>query len=196
MPITISSKEIKDIKNSIVRSKDLIGGGTPIQLDESIVTETNCYAYSMGIMYNKNTKNRGYYNPGFTECETLNGRENKEMLISMIQKDLDNIGIRFRVLDLEDEVKLRDDEYLVKVFKTEINEKLPRGDFHFVRQDRESQKWFHKFGWKLQPNIIQSDPEYNDDSIPGEEPDSFTTHCKDGFQYMYYPVVYLVIKEF
>jgi len=55
MPITISSKEIKDIKNSIVRSKDLIGGGTPIQLDESIVTETNCYAYSMGIMYNKNT---------------------------------------------------------------------------------------------------------------------------------------------
>lgn len=199
MPIkeTISSKEKENIKNSIVRSKDLLEGGVPIQLDESVVTETNCYAYSMGIMYNKNTKLRGFYNPGFTEYERIDGTEDKEMLINMIKADLCNIGIQFRVLDLEDEVELGDDEYLVKVFKADINKEIPRGDFHFIRQDKESKKWFHKLGWKRQPDIIQSDPGYeeDDDAIPGAEPGSFTTHCKDGFKYMYYPIVYLVIKE-
>ena len=197
MPIkeTISNEEMENIKNSIVRSKNLLKGGVPIQLDESAVKGTNCYAYSMGIMYNQYTKLKGYYNPGFTEHESFEGTEDKEMLVSKIQADLSNIGIRFRVLDLDDEIKLEDDEYLVKVFKTEINKELPRGDFHFIRQDRESKKWFHKLGWVRQPDIIQSDPEYDDGSTPGLEPTSFTTHCKDGFEYMYYPVVYLVIKE-
>ena len=63
MPIkeTIPNEEMEKIKNSIVRSKKLLEGGVPIQLDESTVKETNCYAYSMGIMYNNDTKDRGYY---------------------------------------------------------------------------------------------------------------------------------------
>ena len=197
MPIkeTIPNEEMEKIKNSIVRSKKLLEGGVSIQLDESTVKETNCYAYSMGIMYNNDTKDRGYYNPGFTEHYRIDGTEDKETLISKIEADLNNIGIQFRILDLEDKIELEEDEYLVKVFKAEINKEIPRGDFHFVRQDRESKKWFHKIGWKRQPDIIKSDPKYNDDSIPGSEPETFTTHCKDGFKYMYYPIVYLVIKE-
>lgn len=192
---TISQEEIKNIRNSIVRSNNLLEGGVPIELDESTVTETNCYAYSMGIMYNCYTQIKGYYNPGFTEYERYKGYETSEMLMEKVRTDLSHIGIQFREIGLKEEIGLEDDEYLVKVFKADINEKLPNGDFHFVRQDKESKSWFHKFGWKNQPVVIQSDPGFNDGNVPGTEPDMFTIHCNNGFEYMYYPVAYLAIKE-
>lgn len=197
MPIkeTVSHEEIERIKNSIVRSENLLKGGVPIQLDESTVTETNCYAYSMGIMYNSFTKIKGYYNPGFTEYERLSGDETSEILMEKIRTDLNHLGIQFREIGLEKKIELEGNEYLVKVFKADINEKLPRGDFHFIRQDRESKKWFHKMGWQRQPDIIQSDPGFDDESIPGVEPDTFTINCDNGFTYMYYSVGYLAIKE-
>lgn len=198
MPIkeTLSEETIDSIKESIVRSDNLLKGGVPIHLDETTVTATNCYAYSIGIMYNFLTKMRGFYNPGFTEHNRYMPEDTPEVLMQKVERDLENLSIRFREIKLGEKPELKENEYLVKVFMADPNEKIPNGDFHFVRQDRNTGRWFHKLGWNLQPAIIRSDPEYDDGTTcEGEEPDNFISHCKDGFTFKYYSVGYLAIEE-
>lgn len=197
MPVkeTLPVETIEEIRHSIVRGDSLLSGGVPINLDETTVNSTNCYAYSMGIMYNFFTKRRAFYNPGFTEYDSFKPDDTPEMLMNRVKHDLDNIGIKYREIEKNEKTVLKENEYVVKVFMADPNEKIPRGDFHFIRQDKKTGKWFHKLGWERQPDIIQSDPEYHDDSIPGSEPDTFTSHYKDGFSFIYYSVGYLAIEE-
>ncbi len=183
--------EIEAIKDTICRSEDLLQGNNPIVLDAETVKTTNCYAYSLGIMYN-GMKGR-YFIPGFTECLPYYG-ESTEELMGKIVIDLQNLGISFRKLELEEEKNLQENEYLVKVFYTPPNKELPTGDFHFIRQDRDTGIWFHKMGWYRQPDIVQSDPGY-EGPIPGSEPSNITSNGKDGFSYVYDSVAYLAIKE-
>lgn len=196
MKETLPEATIDSIKDSIVRTSDLLKGGVPINLDETTVTSTNCYAYSIGIMYNFLTKMRGFYNPGFTEHNRYMPEDTPEILMQKVERDLENLSVRFREIKLGEKIELKENEYLVKVFMADPNEKIPNGDFHFVRQDRNTGKWFHKMGWELQPAIIRSDPEYDDGTTcEGEEPDNFISHWKDGFTFKYYSVGYLAIEE-
>lgn len=192
---TIGTDTLMDIRDSIVRSNSLLSEGVPISLDETTVNAINCYAYSMGIMYNFFTVLRGFYNPGFTENDSFKPDDTPEILMNRIKHDLDNIGIKYREVIDEEKDELEENEYLVKIFMADPNEEIPKGDFHFIRQDRKTGKWFHKFGWKKQPEVIQSDPGYDDDSIPGDEPGEITIHCKNNFSYTFYEVGYLAIEE-
>jgi len=90
---------------------------------------------------------------------------------------------------------LSKNEYLVKIFYTPCNPKLSYGDFHFVRQDRETGIWFHKLGWYRPPEILQSDKGFPSPT-PGKEPTKFTAVCSDGFTYHYEPIGYFAITEF
>lgn len=192
---TISTDTMRDIRNSIVRSSSLLKEGVPISLDEKTVNSTNCYAYAMGIMYNILTKPRGFYNPGFTENESFKLIDTPEILINRVKHDLDNIGIKYREVISEKKGELKENEYLVKIFMADPNEEIPRGDFHFVRQDRKTGKWFHKLGWDRQPEITQSAPECDDDYILGSEPEDITICCNNNFSYTYYEAGYLAIEE-
>ncbi len=186
--------KIKRIKNSIRKSWELLQTNNPIMLDEKTVKTTNCYAYALGIMYNGK---RGIdFIPGFTKkCfNHVQNIENEEQLMKKIQIDLENLSISYRRIGLEEEKQLKENEYLVKVFYTPPNKELPKGDFHFVRQDRDTQIWFHKMGWNRQPEIIKSDPE-GKQIIPGTEPTTITWYGNNGFYYVYTPVEYLAITE-
>ena len=185
---------ISKLKDSMVRSNNLLQNDIPVVLDATTVEGINCYAYALGIMYDDDTKRRGFYRPGFTEGIRYDG-ENVKELMKKIRIDLQNLGISFRQFDLNSKkMVLRDKEYLIKVFYTPKNKKLPAGDFHFVRKDKQTGKWFHKMGWYKQPDVVQSDPGY-EGPIPGSEPTTFTLNDDDGFTYVYNPVAYLAITE-
>lgn len=179
--------ETRKIKQSIVRSKDLLRNNIPIPLDEETVNIVNSYPYSLGIMDNSKS-----YKPGFTEQIPYFGTSKRELLVNVC-KDLKNLGIPFRLIYLNYEVSLGENEYFVKIFYTPPNEKLPFGDFHFIRQDRCTGKWFHKLG-KLQPAILQSDPGY-DGPEPGSEPSGFKVEFEEKITFVYEPVAYLAISE-
>lgn len=187
------SIEIGRIKDSIVRSDNLLRNDIPITLEEEMAQTTNCYAYSLGIMYHGI---RGlHFTPGFTDGLRYYGKDTKE-LMKKVRIDLQNLGIAFRQFGLKrKKIVLRDNEYLIKVFYTPPNSELPEGDFHFVRQDKKTGKWFHKMGWYRQPEFVKSDPGCKG-PIPGIEPTTFTMHYDDGFTYTYKSVGYFAITEF
>lgn len=190
MPIA----SIAEIKASIVRSEDLLEKGVPIHLDSAIVTKTNCYAYSMGIMYNTFPDGQHFYVPGFTEGKMYD-IESLESLLENIKQDLKNIGIKFQEYQLEEKPKPKENEYLVKLFYAAPCKNLSSGDFHFVRQDKKSGKWFHKMGWLNQPAILQSDSQYEQVEA-GSEPASFISHDIIGEVIATYkPVSYFIIME-
>lgn len=183
--------EIRKIKNTIRRSEDLLQGNNPIVLDEEIVETTNCYAYSLGIMYHGIMGK--HFHPGFTE-NLQYYRENAEELMEKVIIDLRNLGISFRKLELEEKKELKENEYLVKVFHTPPNKKIPAGDYHFIRQDRQTGIWFHKIGWYRQPEIVRSITEFRAE-ISESEPLTFTAQYDYSFFYVYNPVAYLAIAE-
>lgn len=193
---TLNKDMLDAIRNSIVRGKDLLNGYFPISLDEETVSNINCYAYSLGIMFHTFTKLRGFYNPGFTEHNDFHSGDTDETLLEKIHRDLNNIGINYRDIVINSDVHLKENEYLVKVYMVNPNEKIPKGDFHFIRQDRASGKWFHKLGWFRQPDIFQCDPGFEDESCtPGKASDIITSVYDDGFRCIYHTVGYLAIEE-
>lgn len=193
---TLNTDILDAIRNSIVRGKDLLNEGFPISLDEITVKQTNCYAYSLGIMFNCFTKIRGFYSPGFTEHDNYKPEDSSEVLLNKIRRDLKNLHINYRDILVKGNAKLQDNEYLVKVYMANPNEKLPNGDFHLIRQDRASGKWFHKLGWFRQPDIFQCDPGFEDESgTPGEASDIITSVYDDKFRCIYHTVGYLAIEE-
>lgn len=189
MPIA----NIAEIKASIVRSDKLLEDTVPIHLDEESAKHTNCYAYSMGIINNSFSEGHVTFVPGFTENQMYDF-ESQESLIENIKKDLENIGIKFKEYQLGEKPELKENEYLVKLFFSPPSKYLSSGDFHFVRQDRKSGKWFHKMGWETQPAIIQSDVQYEQVEA-GSEPDSIISHTLFEDVYIYNPVCYFVITE-
>ena len=161
----MDKKQLKKIRKSIVRSKDLVTiYGQPKELSQAIVSHANCYAYALGIMelaYNY------FYNPGFTEyspIQTIFGRST-EVFLERIFIDLKNLKIDYRKIEIGESIKLARNEYLIKVFY-DVEEKR---DFHFVRQDPKTELWFHKVAWNQQPDLVISGTDI------GIEPDEITS---------------------
>ena len=175
----------KKMRKSIVCTAKLLKNGIPIELDEDTVETTNCYAYSLGIMYN------GirclHYSPGYTEGMKYKGIGPQE-LMRKTEIDLHNLKINFRRVNLGQSIELKENEYLVKLFFYPHTTDLPSGDFHFIRQDPKSKKWFHKIGWYNQPVLVKQN-----DNI-GEEPNQLILRDSNSFL-VYQPVCYYAITE-
>ena len=101
---------IEEIRNSILRSNDLLKDGVSITLDLKLEKLVNCYAYALGIMYP-----RDIFNPGFSQNLKYYGREPEE-LMAKVYIDLETLKKSFRRFDLNDKIILEKDEYLIKVF--------------------------------------------------------------------------------
>lgn len=184
--------KIKKIRKSILRSSELLNNGTVKPLDKITVTKTNCYAYSLGIMYHAEEDD---FLIGFTE-DALKDYTNPEKVIEKICRDLKNLKIPFRKISLEDDKTLKEGEYLVKVFYALSNEDYDGGDFHFIRQDRRTKRWFHKMGWCGQPEFVRDDDDTSFEFESNGEPRSF--RLKEWFNeepLFYKPLMYLAIKE-
>ena len=100
---------------------------------------------------------------------------------------METLGSRFRRLDLNDRIILGENEYLIKVFYSPPNEKSKIGDFHFIRQDKQTGFWFQKWREK-QPTIIPPN------SISEFGPDVINTIWDDGFVFKYEAVGYFAIE--
>ena len=173
---------IEEIRNSILRSNDLLKNGISITLDLKLEELVNCYAYALGIMYP-----RDIFNPGFSQNLKYYGREPEE-LMAKVYIDLETLKKSFRRFDLNDKIILEKDEYLIKVFYCPPNKKLNTGDFHFMRQDPESKFWFHKWK-KQQPKVIQ--PNF----IHELGPTVINSVWDDGCVFKYEATGYFAIKE-
>lgn len=184
---TIEEKKIRKIRRSIQRTRKLLKNNKVKRLDEKTVEHTNCYAYSLGIMYH-GEKGRDF-EIGFTE-HILDEMVNPKEIIENICTDLKNLRISFRMINLEEEKILGDKEYLIKAFYAKSTLRYPPGDFHFIRQDKISGKWFHKMGWHRQPEFVYSNSEeqvyFDDDG----EPIAFLNT-----EFLYKPLAYFAITE-
>lgn len=179
------------VRKSIVCDSNLLKDGKPFPLPLSTAESINCYAYSLGIMYKKNKSIN--YVPGYTEKKFYNGTSPFELMRN-ITMDLNNLQIPFRRIELGEEINLRKNEYLVKIFYTPPNVELERGDFHLIRRDNVTGMWFHKMGWYKQPCLAQIDSKLKED-FPGYEPERIISRADDGSFYIYQPVCYLAITE-
>lgn len=148
--------KLKQIRKSMISDSQIFQNGEPVALNWKTAETINCYAYSLGIMHNSDR--RGMYIPGFTE-KTRNDVTDAEDLIKSIEIDLKNLEIQYRFIDLLEEFDLLQNEYLVKVFLAPPTRSLYDGDFHLIRQDKKTGKWFHKMGWHRQPETIKEKPE-------------------------------------
>lgn len=176
----------KKMRKSIIHADKLLKNGIPIELDEDTVESTNCYAYSLGIMYN------GirclHYSPGYTEGVKYQGT-GREELMKKTEIDFRNLKISFRRVLLDQDVQLKENEYLIKLFFYPRTNDLPSGDFHFIRQDPKTKKWFHKLGWYNQPTLV------NQNNGIGTEPNRLIVSGGSCSYIIYQPVCYYIITE-
>lgn len=184
-------RNLRKIRKSIVRSDKLIENGLPTTLDEDTAETINCYAYAFGIMYNG--VRYVHFSPGYTEYQKYMGISGLE-LMRKTEVDLNNLKIPYRKIMVEEEVKLQPNEYLVKVFYASRSEILPKGDFHFIRQDPKTEKWFHKVGWYDQPVLVTQSNDYKKERV-GTEPDQLIVRDDSCRYTIYQPVCYYAITE-
>lgn len=153
-----------------------------IPLPEDLIEHINCYAFSIGCLYPGEPGMD--YIPGFTTGELFTSNED---LIKKVCLDLANFDRHFRKLSFFGPKNLKDDEYLVKVFYSSPSEVCPQGEFHFIRQNRDTGIWYHMPGHSKQPCIIElvgSHVNAEPDELIGEDMRTF-----------YYPLGYLAIGE-
>lgn len=216
--------ETIELRNHMVPSKKLLRNHFPITLDSESVKQTNCYGYCLGITYpNLNfcpgftiapDNNSWIDNPErlIEDCtldlqnlnrpfrrislEDVTFVEENEYYIDVHSMDSSRSLLPSEYANPENKWTelLEENEYLVKVFYTPSNSRIRGGDFHFIRQDRQTGIWFHKMGWQRQPDIIRSDNGLWS-PIPGREPTKITSIFCDGFSYTYLPLVYFAITE-
>lgn len=156
---------LRSIRQSIVPTSSLLDGSTPIALPESICKSVNCYAYALGILHKPQIYEHFLYHPGFTVNYAVNWESN---IMEAVQSDLDNLGITYRKISLNNDITLEEGEYLVKVF---IKNRSWVKDFHFVRFDPHTKMWFHKEG-ETEPSRMRVYDE-EDNSIYAHEPRSY-----------------------
>lgn len=178
----MDSNDLKAIRKSIVRT-DKVFAGYPVQFTKDIVEAINCYAYSMGIIYH-GEKEIDFY-PGFAVERPRDVVEDEE-LIESVRADLKKIGIKHRVINMGKKPELKPNEYLVKAYLLPPSRCLPEGDFHFIRRDNKTGRWFHKMGWYEQPDFVQLDD--------SEEPDAIVMRAL-GTTFIYHEVCYFAITE-
>lgn len=174
----ISVALLRSLEQSIVPTTKLLEGPKVIQLSDGICKSVNCYAYALGILYRVQIGEFIQFCPGFTANNTVNWQKD---IMKYIEDDLNVLDIPHRLIPLDGNIRLRAGEYLTKVFMHK-----DRSDFHFVRYDPVTKKWFHKEGL-YQPEIMRVYEEV-EHSIFSKEPKSY--HFGD-----YRPVGYFAIKE-
>ena len=146
----ITKYRLDKIKSSIVNEKELFNDDFEInKLRKKVCENTNCYAYSLGIM-EPAPRNKNLYIPGFTTFENTNYLS-KENFILKVSEDLHNLKIEFRKYGIDDEITVNDNEYLIQVlFVPKDTKNFRKGIFHFSRKNKNC-KWFSKMGWLYQP---------------------------------------------
>lgn len=170
----------------IVKSRDLIENGVAKPLPQYVETGINCYAYALGIMFPK-IRTLGSYHPGDISGKPITDLSDVEKLKEAVCMDLGAINKQYRCVKVGEEVEVKN-EYVIKLFyKKPINGKY--GDFHFMRQDPETRKWFHKEGWFFPPEIV-SRKFFEEDEIVNKEPVWYGDYSKE-----YDPICYWVIDE-
>ena len=100
----------------------------------------NCYAYAIGrTESNKHYETRIQYDPGdFSTKELFNPEESVDLVVSNVVSDLQALG--FSNISVSDTYNYNDlgvNDRLICVRKSNI-------DYHFMRYDQISQKWYHK----------------------------------------------------
>lgn len=130
----ITKYRLDKIKSSIVNEKELFNDDFEInKLRKKVCENTNCYAYSLGIM-EPAPRNKNLYIPGFTTFENTNYLS-KENFILKVSEDLHNLKIEFRKYGIDDEITVNDNEYLIQVlFVPKDKKNFKKGDFHFQKK--------------------------------------------------------------
>lgn len=169
---------LRSLRQSIVPSTRLIEGSNPVDLPEDICKSINCYAYALGILYRMQTDDFFRFYPGFTTNNSVSWEKD---IMKSIEDDLTTLEIPHRAIPLDGKVRLKRDEYLIKVF---VRSNLL--DFHFVRYNPKTRTWFHKEGYSEPERMRVYDKV--EDSIFGCEPSAY--HFGD-----YRPKGYFAIKE-
>lgn len=146
----ITAQDIEAMKRSIVPEKQLISDGKVLPIPEFQRTNTNCYAYSLGITCP--AKGNEWYQPGFTENLTFRSDSVKDFL-NKVEKDLENLGFIYRKLEMSDSKKTARGEYLIQVLFASST-RVYEGDFHFLRRSVKGRQWFHKQGWGFEPELF------------------------------------------
>ena len=98
--------------------------------------QVNCYAYALNINVEDNKKMIWY--PGCISDKN-NKQEIKSSITIPLQKDLDFIGLKYRI----NEWTLKPDEYRIAIYRFLSENKI---GFHIVRQDKDG-KWSEKRSW-------------------------------------------------
>ena len=169
---------LRSLRQSIVPTTRLIEGSKPVELPDDICNSINCYAYALGILYKKQMSDFWGFEPGFTASNSVSWEKD---IIKSIHVDLNVLEIPHRAIPLDGKVRLKRDEYLIKVFM-----RSNLSDFHFVRYNPATRTWFHKEGF-FKPEKMRVYDKV-EDSIFGCEPSSY--HFGD-----YRPMGYFAIKE-
>lgn len=146
----ITPQNIVEIRKSILPEKVFIKKGRVLPISNQQRTNTNCFAYALGITYP--AKGNEWYQPGFTQNTRYNPYSREDFL-NKVEIDLTNLGFRFRKIVRDEKTKLRYDEYLIQVLFSPAISGIDDGDFHFMRRSS-SGKWFHKRGWGYAPEIF------------------------------------------
>lgn len=139
----LTDKKLQKIKNSIVKNSKLDSRNSEklYGLPSKSRVRINCYAYALGIMY----PSRNLYNVGFT-IDTKYKDISREKFISLICEDLKNLGIKYRIFKINDEINLRENEYLIQALYVS-KELYYKEDFHFLRQSKAG-FWYAKNGYE------------------------------------------------
>lgn len=222
--ISMPIRQILEIRNSMVPSKRLLQNHFPIILDSESVEQTNCYGYCLGIKHSSIKFRPGFTVDSDTDAWKDNPKELLEECIIDLQNlnrpfrkialdDVTFVEENEYFIDVHSSDSCRSllpskytnfenkwaellapNEYLIKVFYTPSNCNLKDGDFHFIRQDRQTGLWFHKMGWYRQPDLVRSDNGFWS-PVPGREPTKITSIFHSGFSYAYEPLAYFAITE-
>lgn len=176
---------LKELKKHIVPEERLFLNGDVVLLPRELVKEINCYYFVLGILYSTGS----YYDciPGFTTGDLYT---NSSDLISSVETDLKNLNISFRRISIFEAKNLQEDEVLIKLFYYPPSKAFPKGDFHFIRQNKETGIWYHKPGANQVCCLEGIDDKENfdpDELIFTEE------STKEIFRY--FPLCYFALKE-
>ena len=143
---------IKKMRESLVTEDRLfsVKNKDVISLPDDIAKGINCYAFAIGCLCPG--KEGEDYIPGFTENTPY---QSKTDLLEKICLDLKNLGMNFRKISIFGPRNLKPNEYLIKIFYSDPSSSHPMGDFHVIRQNKETNLWYHKPGFHNQPVIAE-----------------------------------------
>lgn len=174
------------LKKHIVPEERLFLNGDVVLLPRELVYNINCYYWALGILYQADSFLE--CTPGFTTGNLYTDSLN---LISSIETDLKNLNISFRKISIFEPLTVEDNEVLITLFYYPPSGDFPHGDFHFIRQNKETGIWYHKPGIN-QVCCLEGSDNKKENFAPDEL--IFTAeNTKEVFKY--YSLCYFALKK-